>query len=305
MGTPDFAVPTLQAIANSRHEVVGVVSQPDRPRGRGRRLQPTPVKAAAEKLGIAPVLQPESLKEPGFISDLAALEADAFVVVAFRILPEVIFTMPRKGTLNLHPSLLPELRGAAPINWAVIRGHTRTGLTTILIQKEIDAGNIVLQEPRPIFPDDTAGTLHDRLAPDGAELVVRSLELIATGNARPMVQDPARVTSAPRLHKDDCRLSFDQPAERVRDWIRGLSPFPGAFAFLGDRTVKLYRARVVSGQTIHPVPGTVLRAAGEDLWVACNPGTLALTELKMEGRKAMAAGDFLRGNALEPGDRFS
>lgn len=301
MGTPDFAVPSLKAIHESRHRITGVISQPDRPRGRGRKLQPTPVKQFALDHSLAPILQPERMKDPAFLAQLAAIPADIFVVVAFRILPEVVFAMPPKGTVNLHPSLLPKFRGAAPLHWTIINGETETGLSTIFIQKEIDAGNIILQEKRPVFPSDTTGTLHDRIAPDGAEFLVRTLDLIENDAVKPQRQDPALATPAPKLHKTDCHISFDQPATRVRQWIQGLSPFPGAFVYWEDQVLKLYRATVVRQTPVDAAPGTIVRAEGLDLHVACNPGVISLDELKLQGRKMMTAEDFLRGTKISEG----
>ena len=301
MGTPEFAVPSLRAIHASRHQIVGIVSQPDRPKGRGQKLIPTPVKQAALELGLGPVLQPEKLREPDFLAALQALNADLFAVVAFRIMPEAVFAMPPQGTVNLHPSALPKYRGAAPLHWTVLNGDSQTAITTIFIQREIDAGNIILQEPRPVYPEDTTGDLHDRLSEDGAQLLVKSLDLIAAGEVVPQRQDNSLATPARKLTREDCLLSFDQPARAVRNRIMGLSPFPGAYTFLGDQVLKLYRARVIAENEQAGKPGTVLRAAGDQILIACNPGTVSILECQLQGRKRLDAETFLRGTPLAEG----
>ncbi|RMI20800.1 MAG: methionyl-tRNA formyltransferase [Calditrichaeota bacterium] len=301
MGTPEFALPTLQNIHHSAHTIVGIVTQPDRPRGRGQKLSPPPVKRYAIEQGLSPVLQPEKLKDPEFVTQLQALEADVFVVVAFRILPEVVFTMPPKGTVNLHPSLLPKYRGAAPIHWAIINGEQTTGVTTIFIRKEIDAGNILLQREVPIHPDDTAGTLHDRLAQIGADLVVETLDALEAGTLSPRPQDESLATPAPKLTREICHIRFDQPARRVRQWIQGLSPIPGGFAYLEGKLLKFYRARVISEEPQSAPPGSVIKAEGADLWIACHPGLVAVTEVQLEGRKRLSTEAFLRGHPVSVG----
>jgi len=304
MGTPEFALPTLEKIFHSRHRIAGIVTQPDRPRGRGHKLLPTPVKQFALDHHLSPVLQPELLKDPDFISALRALNADLFVVVAFRILPEIIFTMPPKGCVNLHPSLLPKYRGAAPLNWAIIEGETRTGITSIFLQKQVDAGNMILQQEMPIYPEDTFGTLHDRLAPAGADLMLETLDRIEAGTVQTTAQDDSLATPAPKLSKEICRLNFAQPAARVKNWIHGLSPFPGAYAFYREQMVKFYRAKPVSSETANARPGEIIKAEKEDLWIACRPGVIAIQELQLEGRKVLKTGEFLRGMPLPTGDRL-
>ena len=301
MGTPEFALPSMEKILNSRHRIVGVVTQPDRPRGRGKKLAPTPVKQFALDHHLSPILQPEKMKDPDFQSRLAALSADVFVVVAFRILPEAVFTMPAKGTINLHPSLLPKYRGAAPINWTIIRGENLTGITTIFLRKEIDAGNIIFQREMPVYPDDTAGTLHDRLAPAGGELLVETLDAIAEDRVEVTAQDESLVSSAPKLSKAICRLNFDQPARQVRQWIHGLSPFPGAYTFFRGEILKLYHAEARDINHQRP-PGTILKADASGLWVACQSGAIAVLELQLPGRKRLTAAEFLRGTEMGVGE---
>ncbi len=301
MGTPEFAVSTLEKIHHSRHEIVGVVTQPDRPRGRGKKLLPTPVKQFALDHHLSPVLQPEKIKDPAFVEVLRNLSADVFVVVAFRILPEAVFTLPPRGTINLHPSLLPKYRGAAPINWTIINGETETGITTMFIQKEIDAGNIIFQRKMPVFPDDTAGTLHDRLAAAGADLILETLDALAAGQVAVTAQDHTLATPAPKITKEMCHLNFAQPATQVRQWIHGLSPYPGAFAFYEGQMLKLFRAAVIPEVSGHATPGTLLKCEGDQLWIACAPGAVNIRELQAAGKKRLPTADFLRGASLKPG----
>jgi len=305
MGTPEFAIPTLEKIHHSRHPVVGVVSQPDRPRGRGKKLLPTPVKKYALDHNLSPILQPEKMKNPDFHEQLRALNADIFVVVAFRILPEAIFAMPPKGTINLHPSALPKYRGAAPLNWTIINGDTETAITTMFIQKEIDAGNIIFQRKMAVLPDDTAGTLHDLLAAAGADLILESLDVIEKGNVQIQPQNPEKATPAPKITKEMCRLNFAQPANQVCQWVHGLSPFPGAFAHYEGKIVKFFKAEVVAESGQIEAPGTILKAQNDDLWIACSPGVMAIRELQIQGKKRLEISGFLRGHPLRAGSMFS
>ena len=304
MGTPDFAVPTLAAIDRSEHQVVGVVSQPDRPRGRGRKLQHTAVKAYAAQAGLEPVLQPEKMKDPEFQEQLRELDADVFVVVAFRILPVAVFEMAPMGTINLHPSLLPKLRGAAPLNWAIINGQRTTGISTIFIRKEIDAGNIILQREQQIAAEDTVGDIHDRFAEIGAEMIVESLNLISTGSVTTRTQDPSLVTPAPKITREMCYLDFAQPADKVRNWIHGLSPFPGAVVNWRKKQLKLLRAEVFAESGKLGEPGEVLDTEDGHLRVACARGALNILELQLQGRNKMKTGDFLRGNDMGAGEQL-
>ncbi len=301
MGTPDFAVPTLRKIHESHHKVVGIVSQPDRPRGRGRKLQPTPIKRFALERNISPILQPLKMKDENFVEALRELEADIFVVVAFRILPEVVFTMPEYGTVNLHPSLLPRYRGAAPLNWAVINGDRESGITTIFIRKEIDAGNIIMQRAESIGEHETAGDIHNRYSEIGADMILESVNLIATGVVEVRPQDDSLATPAPKLTKEMCRLTFEQPATTFRNWVQGLSPFPGAYVFWDDRRLKLLRARVVEADEIKGQPGEILKASDGELLIACTAGVVAVDELQLEGRKSLKTKDFLAGISIPEG----
>ncbi len=301
MGTPDFAVPSLETLATAGYPIVGVVTGADKPRGRGREISPTAVKNSAQRLGL-PVHQPESLQDPAFVRLLETLAPDLIVVVAFRILPPAVFTLPRLGAFNLHASLLPRYRGAAPINWAIINGERETGVTTFFLEEHVDTGTIILQAGAPITPEDDAGSLHDRLSLLGAGAVLETVRRIEAGTAVTTPQDPALASRAPKIHKEDCRVAWDRPAARVRDLIRGLAPLPGAWTTLEEKTVKLYRSEV-AGE--HQAPPGTLSRSGDSLFVQCADRLLRLAELQTEGRRRMNAAEFLRGNPLQSGQRFA
>ena len=301
MGTPEFAVPSLEALLRSGSQVAAVVTGADKPRGRGREVSPTPVKSAALKRGL-PVLQPESLTEPAFAAALRDIAPDLIVVVAFRILPPPVFSIPRLGSFNLHASLLPRYRGAAPINWAIINGDTETGATTFFLEERVDTGTMILQAKTPISPEDDAGSLHDRLSCLGADLVVETVRRIEQGSANTSPQDPALATGAPKIRKEDCRVVWDRPPDRVRNLIRGLSPHPAAWTMHDGRVVKLFCSNV-HDQEQRGKSGTV-SIEGESLLVQCAGGRLRLTELQLEGRKRMTTAEFLRGYPLRDGDTF-
>lgn len=295
MGTPAFSVPTLQALAATPGvTVVGVVTAVDKPAGRGQQVRMSAVKEAALALGL-PILQPVSLKDPIFQQALAALRADLFVIVAFRMLPEAVWRMPRLGSLNLHASLLPAYRGAAPINWVLINGEAQTGCTTFLLKHEIDTGDLLHQVPVPLTPDTTAGELHDTLMQLGAPLVVRTVQELAQGTARPQPQQFAPdQPMAPKLMPELGRIDWAQPAVRIHNLVRGLSPVPAAYTTLDGLQIKLLRTRLsTADRTVLP-PGTVQADAQQTL-VACADGWLEIVELQMEGRKRMPAPDFFRG----------
>lgn len=300
MGTPDFALATLDALVAEGTEVCAVVTAPDRPAGRGRQLRASAVKLRALELGL-PVLQPERLKDPSFIAQLDALDASLYVVVAFRMLPEMVWTRPKFGTVNLHASLLPAYRGAAPINWAVVNGETRTGVTTFLIQHEIDSGDLLFQETVEIGPEDTAGDVHDRLMTTGAALMVRTVHGLFNGTVKPKPQimdGTTTVPTAPKLTPLNTRVRFDSAAERVNDLVRGMSPFPGAWCEWkeGDappRHCKLLRSRIAMHH-VTSSPGTV-SIIDDKLLVACGSGWLDVVDIQLEGRKRMPAADLLRG----------
>ncbi len=297
MGTPDFAVPSLQTLARAGYKPVAVVTAPDKPRGRGQKVSMTPVKEAALQLGIAEILQPASVKDPGFAEEVAKLEADLLVVVAFRILPPDVFTAARLGAFNLHGSLLPKYRGAAPINRAVMAGERETGVTTFFLERKVDTGNVILQRSMSIGPDETAGEVHDRMMLLGADAVLETVRLIESGSVQAAHQDDARATPAPKIFREDAEVDWRLPAETVHNHIRGLSPHPAAWTTLGGDLLKVYRSRLASGAG---APGTVLEA-GERLVVACGSGAVMLTEVQAEGRRALGAGDFLRGHPIAAG----
>lgn len=300
MGTPDFAVPSLERLAKAGYLPVAVVTGPDRPRGRGRKLQPTPVKVAAQRLGVQTILQPGSVKDPAFAEAIAALQPDVIVVVAFRILPPAVFTQARLGAFNLHGSVLPRYRGAAPLNRAIMAGETETGVTTFFLKAKVDTGNVIMTRTMPIGPDETAGELHDRMMVLGAEVVLETVRRIEAGTAEALPQDDSLATPAPKLFKEDGRIPWEAPASVVHNHIRGLSPIPGAWTHHGDVLLKVYRSQRASGEG---VPGTVL-STEEPLVVACGQGAVALIEVQQEGRRRLAVADFLRGYELHTGDRL-
>lgn len=299
MGTPEFAVPSLQAVIREGYVPTAVVTGPDRPRGRGQKVTPTPVKREAESHGI-PVLQPESVRDPAFAGDIEALAPDIIVVVAYRILPPEVFTQAKKGAFNLHASLLPAFRGAAPINRAIMEGAEETGVTTFFLKESVDTGPIILQERTEIGPNETAGELHDRLKEMGAEAVVETIRRIEAGTVDPVPQDDSRASAAPKIHREDCRIPWDKPAPDVHNHIRGVSPYPGAWTMHGDTMLKIYRSRL-SDETASGTPGTVL-STNEQLIVACGEGAVEVTEIQQPGGAVLSARDFLNGYELEVGD---
>lgn len=302
MGTPDFAVESLRRLVEEGYNVVGVVTMPDKPVGRHQTvLQASPIKRFAEAQGL-PVLQPEKLKDPAFLEQLHALQADLQIVVAFRMLPEVVWAMPPLGTFNLHASLLPQYRGAAPINWAIINGETETGITTFFLQHEIDTGNIIRQVRVPIADTDNAEAVHDRLMVRGAALVTETVDLIAAGNvatvAQQTVADGATLHPAPKIFKETCRIDWSRGVKPVYDFIRGLSPYPAAWTELvqGDRrqVLKVYETEKEFTAVSEPV-GTVVTDGRTSLAVALADGYLHLRSVQLAGKKRMQVDDFLRG----------
>ena len=339
MGTPEFAEFTLRRLVEDGYNIIGVVTMPDKPMGRhGSVLQSSPVKKYAVEQGI-PVLQPEKLKDPAFLEALAALKADLQIVVAFRMLPEVVWNMPRLGTFNLHGSLLPQYRGAAPINWAIINGDKETGVTTFFLKHEIDTGDIIHQERIPILPDDNAETMHDKLMALGADLTVRTLQDILAGNIKPIPQSDIPVSElrpAPKIFKETCRIDWNQPTARVRDFIRGLSPYPAAWTpkifketcridwnrptarvrdFIrglspypaawtvlhspegNDQDFKIFAAEPVPNAPLQ-TPGTITCDGRKNLIVSTADGALRLLEVQLSGKKRMPTPAFLCGCTL-------
>lgn len=298
MGTPDFAVATLNALIEAGITVVGVVTAPDRPAGRGRQLRSSPVKQRALEAGI-PVLQPERLRDPEFHAQLDALNASLYIVVAFRMLPDVVWERPELGTVNLHASLLPDYRGAAPINWAVINGEERSGVSTFMISHDIDTGDLLMQRELAIAPDETAGELHDRMMTVGAELMVETVHGLARKSLTPVPQDHASAThAAPKLDTDTCHIDFSRSAADVHDLIRGLSPFPGAWCTWKELNgnsmhFKILRSRMTDMRCDRP-SGTV-RIENGTLHIACADKWLEALEVQPEGKRRMRAADYVRG----------
>lgn len=306
MGTPDFAVPSLRRLAGEGCAPVAVATGPDKPRGRGRRMLPTPVKQEAERLGIRTILQPASLRDPAFADALRRLEPDLIVVAAFRILPPDVFGIARMGAFNLHGSLLPKYRGAAPVRRAVMAGETETGVTTFFVKEAVDTGDIILQKTMSIGPDETAGEVHDRMAALGAEAVAETVRRIHCGQAQAQAQNDEEATPAPRIRKEDARIAWGRSAREVHNHIRGLSPRPGAWTCDGASRVKIYRTRLADSPRAgggRSLPGQALDAS-DRLVVACGEGAVEALELQAEGRRRLPAADFLRGHALSAGHLF-
>jgi methionyl-tRNA formyltransferase len=300
MGTPEFAVPSLTSLLEAGYEPVAVATGPDRPRGRGQEVSPTPVKAVAQEAGIDRILQPEDVTDDRFAGAVADLEPDVIAVVAYKILPPEVFTAASAGAFNLHGSLLPKYRGAAPINHAIMNGETETGVTTFFLEPSVDTGDIILQRSLSIGPDETAGSVHDRMKELGAEVVVETVRQIEAGTVDPRPQDDAQATPAPKIHDEDCRIPWEQPGEDVHNHIRGLSPYPGAWTMHDDTRLKIYRSRRAEGDG---VPGTVLEA-DDRLLVACGEGAVEIVRLQQPGKQRLDARDFLNGYSLAPGDRL-
>jgi len=297
LGTPPFAVASLAALCEACLPPVAVVTAPDKPAGRGQKLQQSAVKQYAEANGLA-VLQPPNLKAPSFLAELAALQLDLGIVVAFRMLPESVWGMPRLGTFNLHASLLPAYRGAAPINWAVMNGENETGATTFLLQHAIDTGNIMQQARLPIGPNETAGQLHDRLMALGAPLVVAGAQGLLAGSLHPTPQVlQGDEPHAPKLTRENTLIDFDKSAEVVHNHIRGLSPHPGAWAMLDGQAFKIYESRLSTMP--FPLPTGRLKAEDGRLFVSCADAWLELLDVQAAGRKRLPAGDFLRGTNID------
>jgi len=314
-GTPEFAVPTLDALLRSRHQLAGVVTQPDRPRGRGQRVSVSPVKQRALDAGL-PILQPDRLRDDAFLDSLAALGADLGVVAAYgKILTDRVLAMPPLGLINVHASLLPRYRGAAPVHRAIIAGEIETGITIMRVVKALDAGPMLAVATRPIGADETSDRVERDLAALGADLLVGTLGDLDAGRATETPQNDAEATYAPRLTKDDGIVDWSWPAGRLHNLVRGLHPWPHAFTFLGERRVILRRTAVSdpaspipgasgSGRGQTP-PGTVLEGHGDALVVATGAGTLSLLEVQLEGKRPMTARDFQTGHPLSPGDQFA
>ena len=299
MGTPDFAVASLDALVQAGHQIVGVVTAPDKPAGRGMKLSGSAVKNYAVEKGLH-ILQPEKLKNPAFINELQNLKADLQIVVAFRMLPEIVWNMPPMGTVNLHGSLLPQYRGAAPINWAIINGEKETGVTTFKLQHEIDTGNILLQEKISIGDDETATELHDRMKLIGASLVVSTVGGLSAGTLRETNQSTlisgtmVPLKHAPKIFTDTCKIDWTKDVDEVYNLIRGLSAYPTAFTFLEGKMLKIFRASKEK-KPIAVLPGVSETDKRTFLHFACNDGFISVRELQLEGKKKMGIEEFLRG----------
>ncbi|MBI2416619.1 MAG: methionyl-tRNA formyltransferase [Ignavibacteriales bacterium] len=290
-GTPDFSLPPLKSIYNSDHEVVAVVTIPDKKQGRGLKEVSSPVKQWAVENKI-PVLQPELLQDPDFIQQLQEIKADIFVVVAFKILPPVVFTIPEFGSFNLHASLLPKFRGAAPIQWALIKGETETGVTTFKLEQKVDTGNLYIQQSIAIEPEDNFGSLHDKLSVLGSSVVVQTLDLVTSGNYVLLPQDNNAATPAPKIIKETCLIDWNKPVGDVRNLIRGLSPYPGAFFSYKNEVYKVFSADIA--QEIN-LASAEIKTSKNEIFIGCANGSLKILELQKEGRKRMTAEEFLRG----------
>lgn len=301
MGTPEFAVVSLKALLDAEKNVVGVITAPDKPSGRGKKIQASPVKQFAMSHQLR-ILQPDNLKDPGFIKALVALEPDLNVVVAFRMLPEAVWALPKHGTFNLHASLLPQYRGAAPINWAIINGEKQTGVTTFFIDHKIDTGNILFQKKVDIGSSETAGELHDRLMKAGANLVVKTVNSIAKGNIEPIPQDSLltdkKVKKAPKIFKEDCRINWSNDVDSVYNFIRGLSPYPAGWtAFVSAENtyqIKIFKAGKVILRHAEPV-GSIETDGKKILRIAAKDGYLDVLSLQLAGKRQLQITEFLRG----------
>ncbi len=298
MGTPEFAVPSLKILIENNYDVIGVVTAPDKRAGRGMQLHESALKKFARENNLN-ILQPEKLKSPEFIEQLQILNPDLQIVVAFRMLPEAVWKMPRIGTFNLHASLLPQYRGAAPINWAIINGEKESGATTFFLEHEIDTGKIILQQNIKITEEENAGELHNELMLLGAELVLKTVQLIETGNYKLTPQTfSAEIKKAPKLFTESCRINWNISAQQINNLIRGLSPYPAAFTKLNGKTLKIFRSKILTidnSQLTAISPGEIITDGKTFLRIQCADGLLEILELQLEGKKKIKTEEFLRG----------
>jgi methionyl-tRNA formyltransferase len=299
MGTPEFAVPSLNKIYEAGYEIAAVVTAPDKPAGRGLQLTESAVKKFALDKNLK-ILQPEKLKSPEFIKELESLKPDLQVVVAFRMLPEIVWNMPAMGTVNLHASLLPQYRGAAPINWAIINGEKETGVTTFKLQKEIDTGDILLQQRIPIYDYETAGNLHDKMMNTGADLLLKTIDELAKGTLKEVPQvsmsnlHPSTLHSAPKIFTETCEINWSKNVDEIYNLIRGLSPYPAAFTFINGKKLKIFSAEKEKSEVLNE-PGKLFTDQKTYLKFAAGNGFILLKEIQLEGKKKMNIADFLRG----------
>ena len=299
MGTPEFAVPSLDILVEHKLNVVAVITAPDKPQGRGQKIVYSPVKEAALRHQI-PVLQPTNLKSPEFLEELKAYHANLQIVVAFRMLPEVVWSMPALGTFNLHASLLPQYRGAAPINWAIINGEKETGITTFFLKHEIDTGSIIFQEKETILEDDSVGTLYERLMKKGSALVLKTVKAIEGGSypSTPQSSD-IEIKHAPKIFKETCEIRWDQGARQIYNFIRGLSPYPAAWTIIAGKTYKIFKASIVDKDSSEKNAGDFITDNKTYLYMKTNDALISIEELQAEGKKRMKIDEFFRGNRIE------
>lgn len=301
MGTPDFACPTLTRLIDRGEDVIAVVTQPDRPKGRGQKLVPPPVKVIAEEHGI-PVLQPLKVRVPEVVAHIRELNPDLIVVVAFgQILPQSLLDIPRHGCINIHASLLPRYRGAAPLNWCLINGETETGITTMMMDAGLDTGDMLVKRSIPIGPDEDAQSLHDRLSLLGADTIDETLDRLMAGTLIREKQDDSFTCYAPMLKKEDGLIDWTREPRQIKNLVRGFTPWPGAYTCLDNKTLKLYKVSVAEEAG---TPGVVIEAGKDGILVACGSGSIRIKELQLEGRKRLSAAEFLAGYRLEPGSRL-
>ncbi|HZV12320.1 MAG TPA: methionyl-tRNA formyltransferase [Candidatus Kapabacteria bacterium] len=300
MGTSDFAVQSGEALCGHEYNIVTVVTVPDKPQGRGLRMQPSPVKIWAQGRGL-PLLQPENLRDAQFIEQIKSLSPDLIIVVAFRILPKEVFTLPKLGAFNLHASILPKYRGAAPIQWALINGEKETGVTTFFLQEKVDTGSIVLQEELSIGENETFGELHDRLARLGAEAVIRTVEMIGSGMAQPVKQNDMLATPAPKITKEICRIDWTKSADAIHNLVRALSPAPGAWTTLNGSVFKIFLA-MPSGRKQKESKAGVCVIEKDKLFVQTGNGLLEILEAQCEGRKRATTSNLIQGRSVRDGD---
>lgn len=298
MGTPEFACPTLQKLIDRKEEIVAVITQPDRPKGRGQQTLPPPVKVLAEQHGIS-VLQPLKVRVPEVVEQIRELAPDLIVVVAFgQILPKSLLEIPTHGCINVHASLLPRWRGAAPLNWCIIGGDTETGVTTMMMDVGLDTGDMLLKKTTAIDPDENTQSLHDRLSAIGADALAETLDLLKAGKLVREKQDDALTCYASMLKKEDGLIDWNKDPQTIKNLVRGMTPWPGTYTYLDGKMLKIFRVATASGQG---VPGTVVSAGRQGLEVACNGGSIVIEELQLEGKKRLPAGDFLAGYKIAPG----
>jgi len=292
MGTPEFAVPSLDILLKNNHNIVGVVTVPDKRKGRGRTMQYSDIKKYAIENNLY-LLQPDKMKDTSFVKEIENLQPGLIIIVAFRILPREIFTIPKYGSFNLHASLLPKYRGAAPINWALINGEKETGVTTFFLKETVDTGNIILQTKIPINDDDDAGIIHDKLSIIGAETVLETVRLIEKGNVKVTFQDDSLASPAPKIFKEDCIINWEQDSLKIYNFIRGLSPYPASYTYLDNKIVKIYKSKLTN-MKVTSNPATI-HTEDKKLFVNTNDYMIEILELQPEGKKRMSANDFING----------